>query len=159
MVKSHPFRRLCSRAPQCMGTRRTKRVTTLQSKRTSYLRQEQTRRFILCPKAKRPYTSARCMPTWLRSLRYSVLEGYSDRSSLFIALSCHQVGTKFIVCDAGGSTVDTTAYTVKQRPPHLVLEETKASGCKSLLARIKLQVNFISPHGIDRRAGGRDFRE
>ncbi|KAF8317320.1 hypothetical protein DL93DRAFT_2076909 [Clavulina sp. PMI_390] len=39
------------------------------------------------------------------------------------------VGTKFLVCDAGGSTVDITSYIVKKREPSLVLEEAKASGC------------------------------
>ncbi|KAF8606754.1 hypothetical protein BDV93DRAFT_468345 [Ceratobasidium sp. AG-I] len=35
----------------------------------------------------------------------------------------------FIVCDAGGSTVDTTAYCVKTASPMLELEEKKASAC------------------------------
>ncbi|QRV77751.1 heat shock protein 70 kDa 12A [Ceratobasidium sp. AG-Ba] len=35
----------------------------------------------------------------------------------------------FIVCDAGGSTVDTTAYCVKTAAPMLELEEKKASAC------------------------------
>jgi uncharacterized protein YfcZ (UPF0381/DUF406 family) len=38
-------------------------------------------------------------------------------------------GQHFVVCDAGGSTVDTTAYVVKQTSPTLELEETKASAC------------------------------
>ncbi|CCO34430.1 Heat shock 70 kDa protein 12A [Rhizoctonia solani AG-1 IB] len=37
--------------------------------------------------------------------------------------------TTFIVCDAGGSTVDTTAYCVKTASPMLELEEKKASAC------------------------------
>jgi hypothetical protein len=38
-------------------------------------------------------------------------------------------GFEFIVCDAGGSTVDTTSYVVKSVTPHLKLEETRASAC------------------------------
>ncbi|KAF8669464.1 ATP binding [Rhizoctonia solani] len=37
--------------------------------------------------------------------------------------------TTFIVCDAGGSTIDTTAYCVKTASPFLELEEKKASAC------------------------------
>ncbi|CUA67155.1 Heat shock 70 kDa protein 12B [Homo sapiens] [Rhizoctonia solani] len=39
-----------------------------------------------------------------------------------------KVGTTFAVCDAGGSTVDTTVYAVKGAKP-LRLEETRASDC------------------------------
>ncbi|KAH7323441.1 hypothetical protein B0J17DRAFT_742988 [Rhizoctonia solani] len=38
-------------------------------------------------------------------------------------------GTIFAVCDAGGSTVDTTVYTVTSTTPSLTIEEKKASGC------------------------------
>ncbi|QRV77747.1 heat shock protein 70 kDa 12A [Ceratobasidium sp. AG-Ba] len=38
-------------------------------------------------------------------------------------------GTKFAVCDAGGSTVDTTVYTVLTARPVLKLEEARASSC------------------------------
>ncbi|KAG8747460.1 hypothetical protein FRC12_014070, partial [Ceratobasidium sp. 428] len=38
-------------------------------------------------------------------------------------------GVGLIVCDAGGSTVDTTAYRVKNTSPVLELEEVKASAC------------------------------
>jgi hypothetical protein len=38
-------------------------------------------------------------------------------------------GTKFIVCDAGGSTVDTTSYIVKSVEPLLLLEETQRRAC------------------------------
>ncbi|QRV92570.1 heat shock protein 70 kDa 12A [Ceratobasidium sp. AG-Ba] len=38
-------------------------------------------------------------------------------------------GTKFAVCDAGGSTVDTTVYTVVTARPALKLEEARASSC------------------------------
>ncbi|KAG9120288.1 hypothetical protein FRC07_004280 [Ceratobasidium sp. 392] len=38
-------------------------------------------------------------------------------------------GVEFIVCDAGGSTVDTTAYRVKRVLPILELEEVKSSAC------------------------------
>ncbi|KAG9103545.1 hypothetical protein FRC06_010030 [Ceratobasidium sp. 370] len=40
-----------------------------------------------------------------------------------------QVGTKFAVCDAGGSTVDTTVYYVIAARPMLKLEEARASAC------------------------------
>ncbi|KAG8737707.1 hypothetical protein FRC10_007906 [Ceratobasidium sp. 414] len=40
-----------------------------------------------------------------------------------------QVGTKFAVCDAGGSTVDTTVYSVVATRPMLKLEEARASAC------------------------------
>jgi hypothetical protein len=39
----------------------------------------------------------------------------------------------FVVCDAGGSTVDTTVYTVDAVNPHLQLKEKKASACESPL--------------------------
>ncbi|KAG8792442.1 hypothetical protein FRC12_006089 [Ceratobasidium sp. 428] len=38
-------------------------------------------------------------------------------------------GDSFVVCDAGGSTVDTTVYSVKQTQPLLQLEEMCASAC------------------------------
>ncbi|KAG8716980.1 hypothetical protein FRC09_014938, partial [Ceratobasidium sp. 395] len=38
-------------------------------------------------------------------------------------------GTSLVVCDAGGSTIDTTAYRVKDTSPVLELEEVKASAC------------------------------
>ncbi|KAG8712280.1 hypothetical protein FRC11_000550 [Ceratobasidium sp. 423] len=38
-------------------------------------------------------------------------------------------GTNFAVCDAGGSTVDTTLYTVTSAHPVLKLEERRASAC------------------------------
>ncbi|KAJ1303451.1 hypothetical protein OPQ81_011640 [Rhizoctonia solani] len=40
-----------------------------------------------------------------------------------------QPGTNFAVCDAGGSTVDTTLYSVKSARPILKLEEKRASAC------------------------------
>ncbi|KAG9084211.1 hypothetical protein FRC07_013690 [Ceratobasidium sp. 392] len=40
-----------------------------------------------------------------------------------------QAGIKFAVCDAGGSTVDTTVYSVKAARPALRIEETTASAC------------------------------
>lgn len=42
-----------------------------------------------------------------------------------------KVDTKFAVCDAGGSTVDTTVYNVVSARPALQLKEGKASACKS----------------------------
>ena len=38
-------------------------------------------------------------------------------------------GVVFAVCDAGGSTVDSTLYHCKASSPKLVLEEVKASEC------------------------------
>ncbi|CAE7125177.1 unnamed protein product [Rhizoctonia solani] len=38
-------------------------------------------------------------------------------------------GTNFVVCDAGGSTVDTTLYCVTSAHPTLKLEEKRASAC------------------------------
>ncbi|KAJ1303483.1 hypothetical protein OPQ81_011670 [Rhizoctonia solani] len=40
-----------------------------------------------------------------------------------------QPGTNFAVCDAGGSTVDTTLYSVTSANPVLKLEEKRASAC------------------------------
>ncbi|CAE6485509.1 unnamed protein product [Rhizoctonia solani] len=40
-----------------------------------------------------------------------------------------QPGTNFAVCDAGGSTVDTTLYAVTSAQPTLKLEEKRASAC------------------------------
>lgn len=40
-----------------------------------------------------------------------------------------QPGAKFLVCDAGGSTVDTTVYSVAAARPVLKLEEARASAC------------------------------
>ncbi|QRV77750.1 50S ribosome-binding GTPase [Ceratobasidium sp. AG-Ba] len=39
-------------------------------------------------------------------------------------------GDNFAVCDAGGSTVDTTVYTVRQTHPMIQLEERCASACE-----------------------------
>ncbi|KAG9103546.1 hypothetical protein FRC06_010031 [Ceratobasidium sp. 370] len=44
-------------------------------------------------------------------------------------IRCFQAGTKFVVCDAGGSTVDTTVYSVVATRPMLKLKETRASAC------------------------------
>ncbi|KAG8739172.1 hypothetical protein FRC10_006063, partial [Ceratobasidium sp. 414] len=40
-----------------------------------------------------------------------------------------QIGTRFAVCDAGGSTVDTAVYSVVGAPPSLKPEEVRASAC------------------------------
>ncbi|KAF8594322.1 hypothetical protein BDV93DRAFT_611916 [Ceratobasidium sp. AG-I] len=40
-----------------------------------------------------------------------------------------EVGMNLVVCDAGGSTVDTTAYKVTKITPMLQLEEIKSSAC------------------------------
>lgn len=44
-------------------------------------------------------------------------------------LTQFQLGATFAVCDAGGSTVDTTVYSVNSTSP-LLLEETRASDCE-----------------------------
>ncbi|KAG8740459.1 hypothetical protein FRC10_004286 [Ceratobasidium sp. 414] len=43
-----------------------------------------------------------------------------------------QAGTKFVVCDAGGSTVDTTVYSVVATRPMLKLQEARASASYEL---------------------------
>jgi len=41
-----------------------------------------------------------------------------------------QSGVNFAVCDAGGSTVDTTLYHVEETSPKLVLKELRDSACE-----------------------------
>lgn len=64
-----------------------------------------------------------------------------------------QPGTTFAVCDAGGSTVDTTVYSVNSTGP-LRLEEVRASDCK-----YKNLYNLIYPNDIllNRCTGWCDF--
>jgi hypothetical protein len=50
---------------------------------------------------------------------------------------------EFVVCDAGGSTVNTTAYGVEGRIPVLQLTERKASDCKSFLNLVRHKVLII----------------
>ena len=57
----------------------------------------------------------------------NVSSGSSLSRQLLIGFA--KSGIDFIVCDAGGSTVDTTAYGVKTKIPVLQLEEKKASDC------------------------------
>ncbi|KAG8737713.1 hypothetical protein FRC10_007912 [Ceratobasidium sp. 414] len=52
-----------------------------------------------------------------------------------------QAGMKFAVCDAGGSTVDTTIYSVIAGRPMLKMEEDRASACK-LITFIQTQTSF-----------------
>ncbi|KAG9076043.1 hypothetical protein FRC06_009745, partial [Ceratobasidium sp. 370] len=40
-----------------------------------------------------------------------------------------QIGANFAVCNAGGSTVDTTVYSLVRASPNLTLEEARASAC------------------------------
>ena len=49
-----------------------------------------------------------------------------------------QINNDFIVCDAGGSTVDTTLYTVNEITPLIRLREKRASACEPFLAAIFL---------------------
>jgi hypothetical protein len=42
-----------------------------------------------------------------------------------------QPGIDFVVCDAGGSTIDTTIYTVSSVTPSLALREKRDSACQS----------------------------
>ncbi|QRW20327.1 heat shock protein 70 kDa 12A [Rhizoctonia solani] len=79
-------------------------------------------------------------------------------------------GTNFVVCDAGGSTVDTTIYSVTSAHPVLKLEEKRASACVQagaifvdLEAERYLQ-NMLSSIGLSqddvkdyRKAGMKDF--
>jgi hypothetical protein len=55
------------------------------------------------------------------SVVLTILEAETDLTS--------QPGMNLVVCDAGGSTVDTTVYTVIATEPMLQLEEIKASAC------------------------------
>jgi hypothetical protein len=64
-----------------------------------------------------------------------------------------QAGVDFIVCDAGGSTVDTTLYSVTSARPVLELEEKRASACESHV--VNLQPDLIVVPG--RCTGGSDF--
>ncbi|KAG9126356.1 hypothetical protein FRC07_003749 [Ceratobasidium sp. 392] len=47
----------------------------------------------------------------------------------FVTEAEASVGTQFAVCDAGGSTVDTTTYAVVAARPALKLEEARVSAC------------------------------
>ncbi|KAG8717706.1 hypothetical protein FRC08_006898 [Ceratobasidium sp. 394] len=80
-----------------------------------------------------------------------------------------KLGVTFAVCDAGGSTVDTTVYSVKSTSP-LRLEETRASACVQAGAifvdaeakkylRGALQNAGLSPEDIDEYVtrGVKDF--
>ncbi|KEP49235.1 heat shock 70 kDa protein 12A [Rhizoctonia solani 123E] len=79
---------------------------------------------------------------------------------------------RFVVCDAGGSTIDTTAYRVVNESPLLELAETKASSCvqnggvcvdiefqkylSSVLSKIDAPQEFVQDYML---AGMRDFEE
>ncbi|CAE6469380.1 unnamed protein product [Rhizoctonia solani] len=67
-------------------------------------------------------------------MHYSGLRGYLKASTSAdlpgsADLRFGQPGTNFAVCDAGGSTVDTTLYTVESESPNLQLSEKRASAC------------------------------
>lgn len=62
--------------------------------------------------------------------RQNSRSGYILISARDLFLTNEKTGSRFLVCDAGGSTIDTTAYVVKACQPQLQLEEAKASGCK-----------------------------
>lgn len=53
-----------------------------------------------------------------------------------VGLKLRQPGTSFAVCDAGGSTVDTTLYTVETMSPRLRLAEERESSCELPDAKI-----------------------
>jgi hypothetical protein len=64
-----------------------------------------------------------------------------------------QPGIDFIVCDAGGSTVDTTLYTVSSVSPTLQLREKRDSACSSLYHFLRVPLTlYLVALGI--QAGG-----
>ncbi|KAG8737716.1 hypothetical protein FRC10_007915, partial [Ceratobasidium sp. 414] len=69
--------------------------------------------------------------TFLRAVAMDA--GFTSTSSShrirFVTEAEASPGTKFAVCDAGGSTVDTTVYYVVAARPMLKLEEARASAC------------------------------
>src|ERR1700733_11152294 len=80
-------------------------------------------------KAKPQSTSVSCTDTSMPGLRSECIL----RGARGMFLISEQTGSRFLVCDAGGSTIDTIAYVVKACRPRLALEEVKASGCKLFL--------------------------
>lgn len=58
----------------------------------------------------------------------------------------------FIVCDAGGSTVDTTVYSVASARPVLKLEEKRASACEWFISSM---LAFLS--AVYRRCPSRSY--
>jgi hypothetical protein len=82
--------------------------------------------FVSSLKLKPRSTSVLCMEI---SLQHSRSESnFPGVHATF--LTSKQTGSRFLVCDAGGSTIDTIAYVVRSYQPSLELEEAKASGCK-----------------------------
>lgn len=57
-----------------------------------------------------------------------------------------QEGSRFLVCDAGGSTVDTTAYIVQTLEPDLLLDEAKSSGCTFQPVALTISVSSSQIH-------------
>jgi hypothetical protein len=67
--------------------------------------------------------------------------------------SLTQPGIDFAVCDAGGSTVDTTLYTVSSMTPTLTLRERRDSACGSLkYSLLDVFTSYVVTLGI--QAGG-----
>ena len=88
-----------------------------------------TTMFVSSLKLKPPSTSVSCTEISPRTSRSE-----SDLSRVHDTfLTSEQTGSRFLVCDAGGSTIDTIAYVVRSCQPRLELEEVKASGCKRAL--------------------------
>ncbi|KAF8755230.1 ATP binding [Rhizoctonia solani] len=57
-------------------------------------------------------------------------------------------GTNFVVCDAGGSTVDTTIYSVTSAHPVLKLEEKRASALQAGAIFVDLRQKDIYKHAV-----------
>jgi hypothetical protein len=54
--------------------------------------------------------------------------------SMWFCLEAYQLlklGMNLVICDAGGSTIDTTVYNVTAVEPLLELKEVKSSACKT----------------------------
>lgn len=63
--------------------------------------------------------------------RWRCVDNYSVRLQSVTSLGRTQAGAKFVVCDAGGSTVDISAYRVNNRTAQGVdVEELEVPSCK-----------------------------
>jgi len=64
------------------------------------------------------------------------MAGLFGSSSFCNTSTCAKFGAKFVVCDAGGSTVDISAYRVNSRPGEDVdVEELEHPSCKFQISR------------------------
>jgi uncharacterized protein YxjI len=51
------------------------------------------------------------------------MTAYPRLDTLITAYSCRKVGDAFVICDAGGGTVDLISYEITQLKPSLELKE------------------------------------